>query len=506
MLCHHHTGFLYEFEIYTEHRTRAPQRIVKGERMVGFACSERASCAMSVDKETALQPAVAGSFYPDQPAALAQQVDDYIRGAHPYDLTPKAVISPHAGYVFSGPVAASNFRLLHVRNISRVVLIGPTHHFDFTGLAVPTASHMITPLGSVPIDRAAVARLAGLPDILHTNQPFVSEHSLDTQIPFLQRVLTDFSVVPILTGRSDALLAGEVLSRLWGGAETLILVSSDLSHYLSYPACQQLDGETSTAITLLRGDVVDSKRACGHVSVNALLQRARELAMRVTPLDIRNSGDTQGGKDRVVGYGAYCFEEESEAKLGAEDRNTLLRGAGQSISVRARTGNDPRLDPEQFPVPLRALRNVFVTVTLDEKLRGCIGSMSPHQTLIGDVVTNACKAGFSDPRFAPLTPEEANRVHVSVSILGPMRALAADSEHQLLNALQPDRDGLLIQAGDKGATFLPHVWHGLPDPVQFLRHLKAKAGIDSEHWPAEMRAWRYRTEEFSAPISELNGR
>lgn len=255
------------------------------------------------------EPAVAGLFYPANPQVLHQSINEYLDQAASEGTRPKAIIVPHAGYRYSGQIAASAYHLLRQASdkIHHVVLIGPSHHVGFRGVAVPNVDYFATPLGNVPIDKSKIALISGLPFVQIRDDAHFQEHSLEVQIPFLQELLSDFSLVPIVAGDASAEEVGMVLERLWNGKETLIVVSSDLSHYHDYITARQLDRETSEAIEQLRPDLIGYESACGRVPVNGLLTVARKHGLSAHTLDLRNSGDTAGPKDRVVGYGAYEF-------------------------------------------------------------------------------------------------------------------------------------------------------------------------------------------------------
>lgn len=255
------------------------------------------------------RPAVAGLFYPGDAAELHRTVTELLAAAKPSTATqPKALIAPHAGYVYSGAIAASAYaRLTAPERIRRVLLLGPAHRLPFRGIAVPEAAALATPLGQVPVDRAALADIADLPQVHALDRAFDGEHCLEVQLPFLQERLTDFSIVPLLVGDADADAVAEVLERLWGGPETLIVISSDLSHYLDYDSARSIDARTSAAICALRPEAIATHQACGRHPIAGLLTAAQHHALHGEQLDLRNSGDTAGPRDRVVGYGAYAF-------------------------------------------------------------------------------------------------------------------------------------------------------------------------------------------------------
>ncbi len=259
------------------------------------------------------QPAVAGTFYPANPLQLQQLVDRMLETAETEsDSTsvPKAIIAPHAGLIYSGEIAATAYaRLIPARKtINRVVLMGPSHRIAFYGLAVSAADTFITPLGKVPVDVETVNKIARLPFVEYIEQAHQDEHCLEVQLPFLQTVLDSFSIVPIVAGEASPEQISTVLEMLWGGPETLIVISSDLSHYHDYLTAKKKDLETSKLIEALQYEALDYDSACGRVPVSGLLELARKKSLRVKTIDLRNSGDTAGDKSRVVGYGAYIIE------------------------------------------------------------------------------------------------------------------------------------------------------------------------------------------------------
>jgi MEMO1 family protein len=256
------------------------------------------------------EPAVAGLFYPDDPVLLQQQIESLLPDASAAGTPPKALIVPHAGYIYSGPVAASAYaQLLPVRGrIRRVVLLGPSHRVAFSGLAATSAEYFATPLGLVRIDQQAMDSILLLPQVRVLDEAHREEHSLEVQLPFLQVALNrDFTLIPLVVGDAAAAQVSEVIEKLWGGDETLLLISSDLSHYHDYATARRLDSATSHAIEQLNPEAIDYHQACGRNPVNGLLVAARHHHLHGTVLDLRNSGDTAGGRDRVVGYGAYAF-------------------------------------------------------------------------------------------------------------------------------------------------------------------------------------------------------
>lgn len=255
-------------------------------------------------------PAVAGSFYSANRGDLDKSVQNFLDADRSQDLPrPKALIVPHAGYVYSGPVAASAYRLLAglKHEIERVVLLGPCHRVAIRGLALSSASRFSTPLGEIPLDTELAAQVSTLPFVGYSDEAHAQEHSIEVQLPFLQKTLDEFSLLPIACGQASASEVAELLDQVWGGPETLILVSSDLSHYHDYETARRMDRLSSDAIEELAPEKLGEESACGRIPVRGLLLAARERGLSATTVDLRNSGDTAGSKDQVVGYGAYSL-------------------------------------------------------------------------------------------------------------------------------------------------------------------------------------------------------
>lgn len=450
-------------------------------------------------------PAVAGMFYPAQPEVLLHDVRRMLEsvsapGGQP---VPKAIIVPHAGYIYSGPIAASIYARLAParRDISRVVLIGPSHHVAFRGVALSGAEAFTTPLGRIPIDQEGVRRALEVPGVGILDAAHAQEHSLEVQLPFLQAVLDRFSLVPMVAGDAPPELVAAVLEALWGGRETLIVISSDLSHYLDYASAQAMDAATRAAIEHLDAGPIGYHQACGRVGINGLLRVAKQRGIRVETVDVRNSGDTAGQRDRVVGYGAWSFiEPQAEAGAGMEDTIRalapfILALARDAVATQVRYGQRMG-EPEGLPPPLRADGACFVTLTRRGQLRGCLGSAVAWRPLATDIIDNAAKTASQDPRFPPVSVAELDELDYSVSILTPPVPMVFADEADLLAQLRPRRDGLIIEDKGRRALFLPAVWEQVPAPRNFLEQLKLKAGLPPDHWSPDFRAQRFAAIEI----------
>jgi AmmeMemoRadiSam system protein B len=437
--------------------------------------------------------AVAGRFYPGQTAQLEQDVDAMLQHAQTDAPCPKALVAPHAGYVYSGQIAAEVYA--RVRNgadhISRVILLGPSHRVGFDGIATSSADFYTTPLGQIPLDKSSMARVEELPGVSQLDQAHAHEHSLEVHLPFLQRCLDRFVLVPLVVGQAEPASVANVIEALWGGPETLIVISSDLSHHLPYAQAQATDAQTRELIearhTEIRGD-----QACGCRPLNGLLEVLRRRDLAIETVAVKNSGDTAGSKDSVVGYGAWVVDENKTASQQAggkesteqADAATLGLGQRQQLLYLARSailhglsgGGELKIELQHFHPDLQAQRSSFVTL---------------------DVANNAAAAAFKDRRFKPLQRSEFSDLDVHISVLSPARPLAVNSREELLEKLRAGVDGLVLQDGSRRATYLPSVWEKLQDPDQFVGELRLKAGLPREGWSETIQVSTYSTEEFS---------
>jgi AmmeMemoRadiSam system protein B/AmmeMemoRadiSam system protein A len=442
---------------------------------------------------SAIRPAaVAGMFYPGASVELGRDVLamlDETRIAPLVPGVPKGLIVPHAGYIYSGAVAANAYALLRpaVGIVKRVVMLGPCHRVAVRGLALPAAAAFETPLGRVEIDADAVAAIRGLPQVGVNAATHAHEHSLEVQLPFLQQLLKEFKLVPLVVGTATPGEVAEVLDALWGGPETLVVISSDLSHYHPYDEARALDRRTVQAIAELRVDI-DHAQACGATPVTGFLVAAKRRGLQPELLDLRNSGDTAGGRDRVVGYTSFAFWAPRRA-YDAEHGRTLLALARGSVANALGAGAAVAVPAEPW---LRERRATFVTLTQDAKLRGCIGSLHPTRSLGEDVVANAAAAALSDRRFSPLTAAELRGIEMEVSLLSAPTLVAFADERDLFAQLRPGVDGVILACGGSRGTYLPQVWESLPDPRQFFTSLLQKAGIPADTRLARCQVWRYQ--------------
>jgi MEMO1 family protein len=291
----------------------------------------------------------------------------------------------------------------------------------------------------------------------------------------------------------------EVLDILWGGAETLIVISSDLSHYHAYREAMQIDVQTVAAI-LARGQRITHEQACGATPINGLMQVAQRRGLAVELIDQCNSGDTAGDRQRVVGYASFAVYEDNKTETIVPQ--WFPAGGGMVLVSLARAALERALGlAPSYEMKAKWLEQpaaVFVTLTTaDGALRGCIGSLEAHRTLEDDVEQNAVAAGLRDPRFAPIHANELDALRIEVSLLTAPESIKFVSEAQVLAQLRPQQDGLIFAAAGHRATFLPQVWEQIPAPREFLAQLKLKAGVPRDYWGTDVKLWRYGVAKFS---------
>jgi AmmeMemoRadiSam system protein B/AmmeMemoRadiSam system protein A len=444
-------------------------------------------------------PAVAGTFYPDDRRRLRQAIAGYLRQARlPPDLPePQAVIVAHAGYHYSGTTAGAAYRAIATRagRVNRVVVVGPAHRVAVEGVGVSTASRWRTPLGEMAVDVAAARRLVASGLAVAADAAHGPEHSVEVQLPFLQTVLGDVTVLPLVVGRARTAEVAEAIESVWTGDDTLVVASSDLSHYHDDATARVHDERTATAILEERGDDIGPRDACGCLPIRGILAAGRRRGLIPRRLDMSTSADASGDTSRVVGYGAFALVPPHP--LAEQERRWLVSLARRAIAHELGTGAAYPLVDQDVPERLRPPGASFVTLENGDQLLGCIGSLEPRRPLWKDVARNARAAAFDDPRFSPLTRSELGKATVEISVLSPLEEIPAQDRQDLERRVRPGVDGVLLTAGEHRGTFLPAVWAKLPEPAAFVGQLVRKAGLTGDAWPSDARVWRYTTDEFA---------
>lgn len=431
-------------------------------------------------KKIIRQPAVAGGFYPADKAELQEMINDfYVNvGEEKPTTTPRILIVPHAGYVYSGQVAAYSFKQLEDLGIKRAIIIGPSHHFPARGLYLASADYWQTPLGEVKVadlnNNLAKDSLFTVNDQIH--QP---EHALEIELPFLQSLIPDIEVAPIIVGQlsvQEQSAFADVLSQYLDD-ETILIVSVDLSHYHPYLEATELDNQSIQDILNLDDSGIIDDEIDAPWAVASVIKLAKQNGWQPKLLKYANSGDVTGDKSAVVGYSAIGFYGNSKqaGKLASEqdeytqaEKEELLKIARTTLEQYLKEGKtyEPQIDNSKF----KENRGVFVTLNKNGQLRGCIGYIQPIKPLIEAVCDNAISAAVHDTRFLPVQASELDDIEIEISIL------TVPKPDTLENIIK-NKFGVVLQQGNQGATYLPQVWEDLADPEQFFQSLCLKGGL-----------------------------
>ena len=449
-------------------------------------------------------PLFAGRFYPSERSVLRRTIAKLVASAEkikirePAHAALRALIIPHAGYIYSGVTAAHCTRVLKGRQFSKVIVMGPDHQVGVRHAAISDVAAYETPLGRIDLHQDSKKLRESSP--LFESSPLSdgAEHSVEVVLPFLQYGLESFKLIPMVIGGGDPAKIAVFIETVMDG-DTLLVASSDLSHYLPYNRAVSWDKATVELITKLEPEqlMVRPNSACGRAPVAVILHLARQRGWQPVLLNYTNSGDTAGEKGQVVGYAAVafyeiskergvrqmesCLEQEQGRVLLGHARRTIMERLGETYGKEATELLERKLEESCF----KNKSGTFVTLTLEGSLRGCIGNMSATVTLKDGVGQNAINAAFQDPRFSLLTKEELEKVHIEISVLTEPERLEHNGGNDLVQKLRPNIDGVIISKGAYQATFLPQVWKQLPRTDDFLNRLCMKAGIPEESWQSE---------------------
>lgn len=472
--------------------------------------SDREQIHPSASPKRLRQLTTTGLFMPGDAATLAPVLNACFERAAPSWQEPvRAILAPHAGLAYSGAIAASAWRAARLSTTfeatggpRRVAVFSPAHRLSFPGLALPESDGFLTPLGPVFLDDALRQRATALEGVRLLERAFELEHGIETQLPFIKALFPEATILPVVIGNRDTQALAPLLNEALTCPQTLTVISSDLSHYLPARDAGARDLATLSLIDRLEPRGLGSEQACGHQGLGALLRAARPLNLAPRRLDYRHSGDTTGVLDRVVGYSAYAFVPARSRALPEAFQAELIKIARATLVSGLQKGRPPALAIESFAPVLRGWGNAFVSLksAQQETLKGCVGSYLPHRPLVVDVLENTFKAAFGDPRFEGLQPADLDDLEIEIALLSCPQPVAAQTPADVIGAVEPDRDGLILQSGDRRALFLPSVWQTLPAPEDFIANLMRKAGLDPAAWPGDMGAWRFSTEVIKAPF------
>jgi hypothetical protein len=432
------------------------------------------------------EPAVSGLFYPNESGELARVVDFYLEMAEKEEINGSLVglIVPHAGYAYSGGVAAHAYKLVE-KDFRRVIILAPSHHSYFHGASYPDYTHYKTPLGVIPVEKIEVEK-----KLVSVPEAHIKEHSIEVQLPFLQRVLEEFQIVPILTGEVSYLELADFLLPLLD-EQTLLIASSDLSHYHSWEEALKLDSICLDAFESIDLAKMGGCEACGKIPLLTILEIARRLNLESKVLEYKNSGDITGDKRRVVGYAAVAFYIP---ELSEEQKKFLLRVARETLEAYYK--NESYEVKTDDPMLVRK-QGAFVTLKKDG-LRGCIGSIIPVRPLYQDVQQNALNAALRDRRFPPVQAGELSEIEIEISVLSIPTLIYSEGEERK-KEVKVGRDGLIIVRGRNQGVLLPQVpvengWN----ENEFLKQTCRKAWLPSDCWKEEeTKVYKFSADVFS---------
>ncbi|KYK26549.1 hypothetical protein AYK26_07460 [Euryarchaeota archaeon SM23-78] len=431
------------------------------------------------EEKVVRKPVFAGSWYPGNKNQLDTTIEAYFENVEEQEIdgTVRAMLVPHAGYVYSGQVAAYGFKHLNGQ-YDTVILLGPSHRYALSGASVLNVTHYATPLGEVKLSEK-VKNLLKEEVIQTLPQAHKEEHSLEIELPFLQKVLGKFELIPILVGPVDIDKFTQTLLKYYDD-KTLIVVSADLSHYHPYDKAVELDTYCLDTITNQDIEGLTKCEIDAPWAIASLLHISQQKNWKPKVLLYKNSGDVTGDKSTgVVGYASVVFYEP---ELSSEEKEFLLELARTTIETYLSTGKKPSFDEKELTPNLKKVQGCFVTLNKNHNLRGCIGHILPQEELYKCVIDNAVNAAVHDSRFKPVTYDELEDIEIDISVLTVPQELKYDSPEDLLDKLRPNIDGVVLKKDWRQSTYLPQVWEQLPGKELFLSSLCKKAGLPNNCW------------------------
>jgi hypothetical protein len=453
----------------------------------------------SKKQENIRAPVFAGSWYPANEEKLENSVEEYLNNSQKVDFNGriKAIIVPHAGYIYSGQIAATAFKQLDEENgYENIFLIGPSHKYYLTNISVSNFKYFSTPLGNVKVSEKAKEIDEKEEIISNIEGAHENEHALEVELPFLQTQLKNskFEIVPLIVGQTDTNEFKNVLIK-YLGEEDLIVVSADLSHYHEYNQALALDSYTLNNIMNLDSEAILNSEIDAPWAVSSLLKIAKEKSWKPYLLAYANSGDVTGDITSVVGYSAVIFVGESN--FNEEEKQFLLNLARESAEYYLKNDKKIDINEEEIPENLKEKKGCFVTFTENEQLRGCIGYIIPQKPLYECVIENAINAAINDERFSPVNYSEMKNIKIDISVLAVPTLLEHNSSEELLSKLKP-LNGVILKKGIHQSTYLPSVWEFISDKEEFLSSLCIKGNMEAECWAdPKTQVYIYTAEDFS---------
>ncbi len=457
--------------------------------------------------------AVAGLFYPANVYQLEKDIDNYLQHVtSTLSNRPKIMIVPHAGYKYSAQVAAHAYkRLIPYKNqIKNVFLLGPSHYEFVDGVALSPAKQFNTPLGNVNTNTKITSDLLNNKNLFKLSaKAHKNEHALEVQIPFLQKTLENFTIIPMLYGKSNPKFIAEALAPYLKKNNSILIISADLSHYLDYETARNIDEDTAKKIN--NSVDVNHHQSCGATAVNTAIALAKDFGLIPHLLNMANSGDVTGDKSKVVGYGSWIYDEPNEKlelkgidleqyhlqNFARHNKRDLVKIVKKSLNLAVKQQETYYPSRDEFENVLFDKGASFVTLYKNNKLRGCIGSLYPSKAIAVDLADNTYAAALKDTRFKPLTMNELEDISFTISLLTNFEPIEFKSYDELLSLIKPNIDGIFIKDGQREGLFLPSVWKDIPNKDEFITNLKIKAGLSPSYWSEKIQVFRFRTVEIN---------
>lgn len=427
-------------------------------------------------KESTRKAAFAGSWYPDNHAELSKQINSFLDKVEYQNLNVKAVVVPHAGYMFSGQTAAHSFKQIN-KSTRKVIILGTAHRYPLKGACAIDYGFYNSPLGKVKVSED-VKRFIEEPNVFSIPEADTEEHSIEIEIPFLQKVLTDFEILPVIVGKVDPKEFSKLLEKYYT-EESVIVVSVDLSHFHKYDDALKYDRYSINNVLELNPDGIRKAEIDSPYAVAALIELAKRKKWKTKLLDYKNSGDIVSDRSSVVGYSAIVFYEDKVTEYFTDDeQESMINIAKNAAEMFVKTGK--RYFETSYPSKFKESLACFVTVKIGDELRGCIGTIESVDTLYNSLINNAISAVSKDPRFSPVREKELSKLSYEVSVLSPPELFEPHSLDELFSGIK-DR-GLIIKKDYRSAVYLPQVWEHFSDEKEFLRSLCRKAGMFIDEW------------------------
>lgn len=427
-------------------------------------------------KDNIRKAAFAGSWYSDNPNKLSEEITSYLNKVKFENLNVKAIVVPHAGYMFSGQTAAHAFRQIN-KSTRKIIILGTAHRYPLKGACAIDYSYYDSPLGKVKVSED-IKHFLTEQNVFSIPEADNEEHSIEIEIPFLQKVLDDFEILPVIVGKTDHKQFSELLER-YSPKDSVVVASVDLSHFNKYNDAVKIDNQSINCILNLDSEGIRKAEIDSPYAVAALIELAKRRKWKTKLLDYKNSGDIISDRSSVVGYSAIVFYEDNPAEYFSDDEQTsMIKIAKNAAEMFVKTGK--RYSESNFNSKFNEKLACFVTVKTGDELRGCIGTIEPVDTLYNSLIDNAISAVSRDPRFSPVREKELSKLNYEVSVLSLPELFEPHSLDELFAGIKGK--GLIIKKDFRSAVYLPQVWEHFSGEKDFLRSLCQKAGMFIDEW------------------------